>query len=224
MIAQVDEIDATRPAGIRCKGVEVPRIERAPGARGGLAIGPAAKGPAARGPAPKGEGPKGEGPKGVPPRPLGSERFGTLVRVRRASAKDDEDRGGAAQGAAAGGRPDAPFLVCPREESVRSVAARPEIARVLVGQERTAPEARIELRGGALSGASIHLVAGPGGRLEARLGVPTEAARVALAALLDRARHSLGSRGIVLREAASMNPGSKRQERERHERDRRGER
>lgn len=79
------------------------------------------------------------------------------------------------------------------------VVARPApVARVLVAEGRGAPEARIELRSGALAGASIHLVTDASG-IQLRLAAPTEAARRVLAEAIDRARLLLRTRGIVVR-------------------------
>lgn len=70
--------------------------------------------------------------------------------------------------------------------------------RVLLAEHKTTPEARIELRSGALAGASINVAADPSGVL-LRLAAPTEAAHRALAVAVDRARLLLGTRGIVVR-------------------------
>jgi hypothetical protein len=95
----------------------------------------------------------------------------------------------------------------PREISVRAVP-RPEVARLLIGQAQAASQARIELAGGVFAGSSIHLVAARGG-VEARLDAPNEAARAALAGVLDRVGHQLRSRGIVLRPGANLDIGSR---------------
>ena len=91
--------------------------------------------------------------------------------------------------------------------AARPAAALP-IARVLVGQGASVREARLELRGGVLGGAAIHLVSGAGG-LEVRLGAPSEPARVALAAMIDRVGQELRSRGIVMRAGRDLERGSK---------------
>jgi hypothetical protein len=106
--------------------------------------------------------------------------------------------------------------VSPREISVRATAPAPEVARLLVGQAH-AREARIELSGGVFAGSSIHLVAAPGG-VEARLGAPNEAARLALASVLDRVGHHLRSRGIVMRPGAPLDTGSRQRRRDGRER------
>lgn len=71
-------------------------------------------------------------------------------------------------------------------------------ARVLLAECKIMPEARIELRSGALAGVSINVVVDPSGIL-LRLAAPTEAAHRALAVAVDRARLLLGARGIVVR-------------------------
>jgi hypothetical protein len=71
-------------------------------------------------------------------------------------------------------------------------------ARILVAEGHGASEARIELRGGALAGASIHLVTDAAG-IHVRLAAPTDAAQRVLAAAIDRARLHLRARGIVVR-------------------------
>ena len=91
---------------------------------------------------------------------------------------------------------------------MRAVAPRPELARLLIGQAHAAHEARIELGGGVLAGTSIHLVSGPGG-VEVRLGAPTEAARLALASVIDRVGQRLRSRGIVIKSGAALETGSR---------------
>ncbi|HVU51523.1 MAG TPA: hypothetical protein VHL80_12600 [Polyangia bacterium] len=103
-----------------------------------------------------------------------------------------------------------------RQLAVPSVSG-PEIARLLVGQSHGVGEARIQLAGGIFAGASIHLVTAPGG-LEARLGAPTEAARAALASVLDRVGHHLRSRGIVMRPGAPLDTGSRQRQRDGRER------
>jgi hypothetical protein len=145
-------------------------------------------------------------------------RFRALLRTR----KGVPDAAGATAGPGAGAAPavsrPVPQLASPaREVSVRAVAPRAEVARLLVGQLRAAPEARVELRGGIFAGTSIHLVAGAGG-VEVRLGAPTEAARLALASVIDRVGLHLRSRGIVMRPADA---GSRRQRDERDQRDER---
>ncbi len=96
---------------------------------------------------------------------------------------------------------------------MRAVAPRPEIARLLIGQAHTAHEARIELGGGVLAGTSIHLVSAPGG-VEVRLGAPTEAARLALASVMDRVGHRLRSRGIVIKAGAALDTGARQSQRD----------
>jgi hypothetical protein len=89
-----------------------------------------------------------------------------------------------------------------------------EIARLLVSDARaTAREARVELGGGMFAGAAIHLVSGAGG-IEARLAAPTEAARAALAGVMDRVGLHLRSRGIVLKAGAPLDTGSRQSPRE----------
>ncbi|HEV3031807.1 MAG TPA: hypothetical protein VG319_09195 [Polyangia bacterium] len=125
------------------------------------------------------------------------------------------------RGHRARGVPPGPAAPIPGTEiSVRAVAPRPEVARLLVGQPRAAPEARVELRGGVFVGTSIpiHLVAGARG-VELRLGAPTEAARLALASVIDRVGLHLRSRGIVMRPGASSDTGPRRQ---RDDRERKG--
>jgi hypothetical protein len=100
-----------------------------------------------------------------------------------------------------------------REMSVRAAAPAPEVARLLVGQAHGTREARIELAGGIFAGASIHLVTAPGG-VEARFGASTEAARAALASVLDRVGHHLRSRGIVMRPGAPLDTGSRQKQRD----------
>ena len=145
-----------------------------------------------------------------PPRAeLARPRFGAVL----SSAKGA--RAAAHASAVAGeARPAAPFVAPPREVSVRAAAPRPEISRLLVAPPHAPPEARIELRGGIFAGAAIRIVPAPGG-VEVRLGAPTEAARAALEGAIDRARHRLGSRGIVMRPGASLDSGSRQNERER---------
>ncbi len=164
-------------------------------------------------------------PKGVP---AGAElqhadghvpRFRALLRTKKSAP----EAAGAAPGSGAGAAPElsrpVPQLASPaREISVRAVAPRAEVARLLVGQARAAPEARVELRGGVFAGTSIHLVAGVGG-VEVRLGAPTEAARLALASVIDRVGLHLRSRGIVMRPGAPADTGSRRQ---RDDRERKG--
>jgi len=96
-------------------------------------------------------------------------------------------------------------------------AASPQVVRLLVGQAQAAREARIELGGGIFAGSSIHLVMAPGG-VEARLGASTEAARAALASVLDRVGHHLRTRGIVMRPGASLDTGSRQRHRDGRER------
>jgi hypothetical protein len=103
-----------------------------------------------------------------------------------------------------------------REVSVRAPAPAPEIARLLIKPAHAAPEARIEL-GGLFAGSSIHLVTAPGG-VEVRLGAPNEAARLALASMIDRVGLYLRSRGIVMRPGASLDTGSRQRQRDRRER------
>lgn len=79
--------------------------------------------------------------------------------------------------------------------------------RILVSDGRASPEARIELRSGLLAGASIHVVAEPAG-IRLHLSAPTEAARRALTAAVDRARHLLGTRGIVVRAEGVVETGA----------------
>ena len=95
----------------------------------------------------------------------------------------------------------------------RVPAAAPAVARVLVSERGAPPEARIVLNGGALAGASIHLVHGRAG-VELRLAAPSEAAGAALAGAVDRARLLLRSRGIVVRAGRAVEiqttPGRRR--------------
>jgi hypothetical protein len=90
--------------------------------------------------------------------------------------------------------------------------------RVLLAESKTVPEARIELRGGALAGASINVAADPSG-IVLRLSAPTEAAHRALSVAVDRARLLLGTRGIVVRAERVVEAGVK-QERRRADRER----
>jgi hypothetical protein len=101
-----------------------------------------------------------------------------------------------------------PLLVVERRAPPRAVGPAPSIARVLVGQGPCAREARIEFRGGALGGASIHLVSGADG-LEVRLGASSDPARQALAQLIDRVGLHLRSRGIVVRAGQGLQTGTK---------------
>jgi hypothetical protein len=110
-----------------------------------------------------------------------------------------------------------PFVAPVREIAVRAAAPRAEIGRLLVSDAPGAREARIDLRGGALGGASIHLAAA-GGCIEVRLGAPTDAARIALAAVIDRASLQLRSRGIVVRPGASLDTGARKNPRDGRER------
>lgn len=158
---------------------------------------------------PEGARPKADAPGEGP----SVARFRTLLR-RRSSGRDGGDARGAGSGATVEGlRPFLPLAVPAREVSVRAVAPRPEVARVLVGQAHAAQEARIELRGGLLAGASIRLVTTANG-VEARLGAPTEAARLALASVIDRVGLHLRSRGIVMRPGAPLETGSRQSERD----------
>jgi hypothetical protein len=106
--------------------------------------------------------------------------------------------------------------LAPREISVRAIAPQPSISRVLVGHAQSVREARIEL-GGPLAGSAIHVATGPGG-IEVRVAAPNEVARAALAAVIDRARLRLGSRGIVVRPGAPLQSGSRHSQRERRDR------
>jgi hypothetical protein len=138
-------------------------------------------------------------------------RFRALLRPRKSAS----DSAGAAAGPGAGvalevARAVPQLAFQAREISVRAAAPRAEVARLLVGPARVAPEARVELRGGVFAGTSIHLVAGAGG-VEVRLGAPTEAARLALASVIDRVGLHLRSRGIVMRPGAPADTGSRRQ-------------
>lgn len=147
-----------------------------------------------------------------PPRPADPvARFGSVMQARRPLRSDGVARAGAA--AAAATRPATSFAPAARETSVRAAAPRPEIARVLVAPSQASPQARIELRGGLFAGTSIHVVMAPGG-VEVRLGAPTEAARLALASVIDRVGHHLRARGIVMRPGAPLDSGSRQRERE----------
>jgi hypothetical protein len=97
--------------------------------------------------------------------------------------------------------------------SVRALAPPPEVARLLIGGAHALPEARIELGGGAFAGASIHLAAAAGG-VEVRVVAATEAARAALATLLDRVGLQLRARGIVMRSGAPLDAGSRHRQRD----------
>jgi hypothetical protein len=109
-----------------------------------------------------------------------------------------------------------PSEMAPREVSVRAVASPPSISRLLVGHGQVTKEARIEL-GGPLAGATIHLATGASG-IEVRVGAPNDAARAALAHVIDRARLRLGSRGIVVRPGAPLETGSRHSQHERRDR------
>jgi len=138
-------------------------------------------------------------------------RFRALLRPRKA-ARGAEGPPCGAGAASASAR--FPLLAAPvREVSVRALAPRPEVARVLVGQAQRAQEAHVELRGGVFAGTSIHLVAGAG-EVEVRLSAPTEAARLALAGVIDRVGLQLRSRGIVVRPGASADTGSRQRQRD----------
>jgi hypothetical protein len=146
-------------------------------------------------------------------------RFSRLLQARKPS---QEGRGAKAGSSAAlgamleGGRPSLPLTPIAREVSVRAVAPAPQIARLLIGQAHASREARIEL-GGRFAGSSIHVVTAPGG-VEVRLGAPTEAARLALASVIDRVGLHLRSRGIVMRSGASLETGSRQRQRDGRER------
>jgi hypothetical protein len=149
---------------------------------------------------------------GEPPRVDGpGTRFGSVMQARKPLRAGGVAQESAALAAAT--RPATSFAPAAREISVRAAAPRPEIARLLVAPPHAPPEARIELRGGLFAGTSIHVVTAPGG-VEVRLGAPTEAARLALASVIDRVGHHLRSRGIVMRPGASLDSGSRQQERE----------
>jgi len=140
------------------------------------------------------------------------------VLRRRPEGRDDDVGPGAGRGFGVDVSPFegvrlAPAITAPREASVRGVSAPVEVTRLLVGHARAAREARIELGGGALAGASIHLVATPSG-VEARVSAPNEAARFALAGVLDRVGLHLRSRGIVMRPGASLDTGSRQSQRD----------
>jgi hypothetical protein len=109
-----------------------------------------------------------------------------------------------------------PSDFAPREISVRAIAPQPSVSRVLVGHVESAKEARIEL-GGPLAGSAIHVSTGSAG-IEVRVAAPNEVARAALAAVIDRARLRLGSRGIVVRPGAPLQSGSRQSQRERRDR------
>jgi hypothetical protein len=141
--------------------------------------------------------------------------FRAWLRSRRTGRDDGaETRAGASVGLALGppegGRP-APLPLAERV-SVRAATAPAEVTRLLVGQGQAAREARIQLGGGPLAGSSIHLTVTPAG-VEARVGAPTEAARLALAGVLDRVGLHLRSRGIVMRPGASLDTGSRHDQR-----------
>jgi hypothetical protein len=145
----------------------------------------------------------------------GGPRFRTLLLPGKlARGECRANSGGALAGAASeASRAPAPFAAPLRELAIPAVAPRPEVARLLIAQAHAVPEARIELRGGLLAGASIHLVSAPGG-VEVRLGAPTEAARVALAGMIDRVGLHLRSRGIVIRPGAPLDTGSRQSQRD----------
>jgi hypothetical protein len=158
---------------------------------------------------PEGARPKADKPAVAPD----GAGFRTLLR-RRSSGRDGGNaRGAGSEAALEGLRPLLPLAAPAREVSVRAVAPRPEVARVLVGQAHAAQEARIELRGGLLAGSSIRLVTTANG-VEARLGAPTEAARLALTSVIDRVGLHLRSRGIVMRPGAPLDTGSRQSERD----------
>jgi hypothetical protein len=93
--------------------------------------------------------------------------------------------------------PREPILIEHRP-AARPAAPAPAVARLFVGQGTSANEARLELRGGVLGGAAIHLVSEAGG-VQVRVGAPSEPARLALGRLLDHVGLRLRSRGIVMR-------------------------
>jgi hypothetical protein len=100
-----------------------------------------------------------------------------------------------------------PVLIEHRPVS-RPAEVAPAIARVLLGQGPSVNEARLELRGGVLGGAAIHLVSGTEG-VEVRLGAASEPARQVLAQMIDRVGLRLRSRGIVMRAGQALESGTK---------------
>jgi hypothetical protein len=160
--------------------------------------------------------PEGTSPAAVASRVDPGERFRTLLRRRTSSPRDGGDERGGGGTAAEGPRPPFALAAPTREVSVRAVAPRPEISRLLVGQAHAAQEARIELRGGVFAGTSIQLSTTASG-VEVRLGAPTEAARLALASVVDRVGLHLRSRGIVIRTGAPLDTGSRQNRRDQRE-------
>lgn len=144
------------------------------------------------------------------------ERFRALVRRKSGSARDASSDAGAAL--ASGSVTFEPRL---REVSAPAAPLAPRAvdapvmagARVLVGQGTAAHEARIDLRGGALAGTSIHVSSRADG-IEVRIGAGTDETRETLARLVDHVGLRLRSRGIVMRTGRALETRARDRERE----------
>jgi hypothetical protein len=135
-----------------------------------------------------------------------------LLRQKLGGGGDADGETGFAAARAAAIESAPPFSMRLEHRPVASppapAAAVTRLAGLYLGQGAASREARLEFRGGALGGTTLHLVSGAGG-VEVRAGAPTDSARQALAQVIDRVGLRLRSRGIVVRAGRDLDSGAR---------------